>query len=273
MVNQQQDRTRTLLLSVGFVIVFLILLIGLSFFKNFLSSSLERYAHGICGIIAAVAATWIFLRIEKKSFSDIGLKWESKTFKRFLIGLAIGFAIAAIMIFSQVIYSGLKVEMAANYNIINFIIWSLALLPLAFMEEMAFRGYPFVKMNRSFGVWITQITIAVLFALYHIVNGWSVEGSFTGPGIWSLAFGLAALVSGGIAMPTGLHFGVNMILAAVGGKKDLPSILKIDFAGAASKEMVQDSERFGLILHFVLLIACLIATAWFARRKNAATVL
>lgn len=268
MMDQKQNRTKALVLSLGSIIIFIVLLIILSQIKKFIPEKFERYAHGMLGIIAALISTWIFLRYEKKSFRDIGLKWKTNTFKKFLIGMAAGFFISAVMIISQVYLSGLEIVKVKNPDIFIFIGWALALFPLAFMEEIAFRGYPFIKLNKTFGFRITQIIIAVSFALYHVANGWPIGLSFLGPAIWSLAFGLSAQISGGISMPTGLHFGVNFILALFGAQKGITSIWTINFPGDAAKDAMETNERSGIAIQFILLVACIIATEWFIRRKK-----
>lgn len=203
--------------------------------KNSIPQKFERYTHGIFGTIAAISTVWIFLRYEKKTFSDIGLIWQKRTLQKFKAGIVIGIVIGALMIYTQVLISGLQITLSDDYNISSFVIWSSALIPLAFMEEVAFRSYPFIKLNRIFGLRITQIIIAILFALYHILNGWSIGLSFLGPGIWALVYGLSAKLSDGVSMPTGLHYGVNLLLASMSSQNGINGIWTIDFPTEVSE--------------------------------------
>ncbi|MEJ8755793.1 type II CAAX endopeptidase family protein [Pontibacter sp. H259] len=263
----KQNKTKTILYAVGFVCLFTLLLVLFSQLKAIVPPALERYAHGVVGMLAAFTTTWLFLRYEGKTFRQIGLNWEAGTIKRFLAGTVAGCIISAAMVFLQVVFSGLKIEPVDSTAIPVFILWSFALLPLAFMEEIAFRGYPFIKLTEACGIRITQLTIAILFGLYHVTNGWPVWLAFLGPAIWSLAFGLASLLSQGIAAPTGLHVGVNYVLALIGSQKGIPALWTIDFPGNASEEMLAANERFGYTIQLVLLAICILVTEWLIRSR------
>lgn len=263
-----QKKSSAIILSIGSIITFIFILGLLSQFKHFFPSKFERFTHGLIGLIAAIISVWIFLKYEKKPFSTIGLIWQKDTFKKFIIGLFIGALIAAIMVVAQVTISGLKITLAENYNIASFLFWSSALIPLAFMEEIAFRSYPFIKLNKVFGFRITQIIIALLFALYHIANGWSVGLSFLGPGILALVFGFLAKISDGISMPTGLHYGVNLLLAAISGQKGIEGVLTIDFPTEVSKSVIIENQNVGFVIQIALLIVCLVVTEIYLRNKK-----
>jgi len=264
----KQSKAKTLILSIGFVIVFVTIFIVLSQLKQFLPENLERYSHGILGTISAFTTIGLFINFEKNKLKDYGIVWEKKTTKRFLVGTVIGVILALTMIFSQVLISGLEITVPENQNIPTFLISIPAILILAFMEELAFRSYPFSKLNKQFGLRTTQFLIAILFALYHLVNGWSIGLSFLGPGIWSLAYGLSAVASNGISMPTGLHSGINIILALFIGKKNVESLWTIDFPTEVSKNMIAANQKVGIIIHVSLLILCIIATEIYLRKKK-----
>ncbi len=264
----KQSKSKTLLVSIGFVIVFVVIFMVLSRVKHFLPENLERYSHGILGTISACAAIWLFLKFEKKNLKDYGLVWEKNTPKKLIIGIVIGITLALIMIFSQVLISGLEITVSENLYISTFLISIPAILILAFMEELAFRSYPFIKLNKKFGLRTTQFLIAILFALYHVANGWSIGLSFLGPGIWSLAYGLSAVASNGISMPTGLHSGVNIILAVFIGKKNIESLFVIDFPKTVSENTISANQNIGIIIHVSLLILCIIATEIYLRKKK-----
>lgn len=261
-------KTRALIQSIGFIVTFIIIGAILAQIKNILPLKFERYAHGLLSTIAALITAWVFIRYDKKSFKEIGLNWESNTLRKFLIGTIAGIAIAIILIFSQILYSELEINMNENADFLSFFIWSIAFIPLAFMEEIAFRSYPFIRLNNVFGLRITQLILALLFALYHILMGWPIGTSFLGPGIWALAYGLAAMYSDGISMPTGLHFGVNFILALMTGKKGIDSIYTIDFSNEVTESATIANEKFGIGLQIGVLILCVIATELYLRRKK-----
>jgi len=265
---KNQSKVKSLILSVSFLAVFLIVFMLLSQIKGFVPEKFERYSHGVIGTIIALGAVWGFLKFEKKSLESIGLKWEKKTPKKFVLGLLVGFVLGSLMILSQVLYGGMEVSLSENYNIPSFILWSSALIPLAFLEEIAFRSYPFIKLNKVFGLRITQIIIAIFFALYHVLNGWSLVLAFLGPGIWALAFGLSAMFSNGISMPTGLHYGVNLVLALVSSQNGIEGIWTIDFPDNVSETVLKANENFGIGIQLALLVLCIIGTELYLRNKK-----
>lgn len=254
--------------AIAFCIVFTVLLALFSLVNNFVPSEYERFSYGIIGTGVALLVTWIFLRFEKRLFCHIGLLWSSQTLKRFCFGLAIGLLLATVMTLLLIQFTDLTITFATNYSITAFFILSVALVPLAFMEEVAFRAYPFLSLRSTIGIWGAQIVIAVLFALYHVAGGESLIGSLLGPGIWAFVFGLVAMRSGGIAMPTGVHLGVNIIRAAIGQHKGISPIWTINYSTNGTPAMEQNVETIASILQIILLVACVIAIEAYRRKKR-----
>ena len=254
--------------SILFCIVFTGLLALFSFFKNQLPEKFERFAYGIIGTAVALLTSFIFLRFEKKSFADIGLKWEKNTLKRFLLGLLIGLLLCSLIMASLFFFTSLKIGYAGNYSITGFLIWSLALVPLAFMEELAFRAYPFFNLQKAAGIRVTQVVIAVLFALYHVAGGQSFFSSFMGAGIWAFVFGMGMILSGGISLPTGIHVGVNFILAALGQHRGFPVLLEIQPPAEMTPAIQNNIDNTGNTMQVILLVLTLLLMEWYIRRNK-----
>jgi membrane protease YdiL (CAAX protease family) len=240
----------------------------LSQIKYLFPPQFERYAQGILGTIGAIITVMIFLKIEKKTLKDYGLIWEKTSAKKFAYGLTLGIVLALGMMLSQVIYSGLEITLNNDVNLITFLPWSLAFIPLAFMEEIAFRSYPLIKLNKSFGLRTTQVILALLFAVYHMLMMWSPKASLLGPGIWALSYALTAVASNGIAMPTGLHFGLNFIQSVIGGQQGIDPIWNLDYPQDFSESSIIANDNFGLGLHISLLVLSVIATEVYIRNKK-----
>jgi uncharacterized protein len=244
------------------------LLITSSVLVKMFPAHLERYSYGIIGSLLALLMTAVFLRVEKKSFTEIGMAFQSGTIPRFITGFLIGLLISGSIIASLLLIGGLDLRYAPGFSLPEFLLWGLALLPLSFMEEVAFRGYPFVRMKGAWGVWATQFVLAILFALYHVAGGQSVLSSFLGAGVWGIVFGAAALISRGIAVPTGLHFAANLLLAAVGQKEGFKSIWTIETNGPVSATAQQRIDNIGNIAQIMLLVIGLAATLWYLKKKS-----
>jgi membrane protease YdiL (CAAX protease family) len=135
------------------------------------------------------------------------------------------------------------------------------------MEELAFRAYPFITLNKTTGLRVTQIIVAIMFALYHFAGGQSLSSSFFGPGIWAFIFGLAAIISGGISLPTGLHFAANFVLIVFGQKKDFESIWTLQYQSNVNPENL-NTETVGNTIQLILFILTIVMMEWYIRRNK-----
>lgn len=256
--------------AVLFWILFILLLFVLSSLLNsFFPAKWERYVYGIFGTIAAFTATWVFLKIEKRSFTDIGLVWELGTAFRFFKGIFTGAVIFMLIIIVLLVFTELQIERNTKTFDPWSAFWYLAIIPLALMEEVAFRSYPLLKLNTAFGLRITQIIVAVGFALYHVVGGWSVAGAFLGPGIWAFVFGLAAVWSGGIAVPTGIHVALNVLQSLTGLKAgSFESIWIMKHKEGLSDDLIAKTDTVGLITQLIVLVFAVMLTEYFILKKH-----
>jgi len=221
---QRNNRVKYIFKSILFCVVFTGLFVVLSFVKNFLPNNLERLAHGIIGIVAAFLTTVLFLKVDGKQFSDIGLTFEQKTIVKFFAGIMAGIVIMGLLTTGVLFFSNARISVNPGSNVWHFLVATLPLIPLAFMEELGFRAYPLEVLKNKTGIRLSIIITSILFALYHIANGWTIASSFYGPGVWGLVFGLAAVYSKGIAMPTGIHYAANLTTSAIGTANNTVSI-------------------------------------------------
>jgi hypothetical protein len=215
---------RSILKATLFCVIFTGLFVVLSFPKSLLPNSHERLFHGITGTIAAFLVTLFFLKFDKKSFADIELHFERMTVVRFIIGIFVGMLIMGFLVAGVMYFTHVAIELNPKTDVWHFFFATAPLIPLAFMEELGFRAYPIQILKDKTGIRLSIVITSILFALYHIVNGWTIVSSFMGPAIWGLIFGLAAIYSRGIAMPTGIHYAANLTTSAFGAKGNTTSI-------------------------------------------------
>ena len=141
-------------------------------------------------------------------------------------------------------------------------------IPLAFMEEAGFRAYTLLKLNKAVGTIAMQFIVAIAFALYHMANGWSIEAAFLGTFVWAWVFGLAAIWSGGIALPAGLHVALNVLQGLTGLKPGNNSIWVITFGDAAQQNIISGADRIGLIMQVVILLMAVGLTILYVRKQR-----
>ncbi len=164
----------------------------------------------LVGPILTVATTYIFLKVEKKSFDSIALKLDSKTLKKFFIGFLFGILFVSLLIIFAAYISDFNIQQNKNGNLLFIFLTALpTIILLAFMEEVAFRSYPLITTKNEFGTLTAMIITSILFGLYHVVFGWGIIG-FCSTTIWGFLFSILAIYSNGISMPTGFHSAINL---------------------------------------------------------------
>lgn len=247
--------------------IFFLLTIG-TYLSPMFPASWERFVYGIFGTIAALTATWIWLKYEKKSFAEFGLIWGKSTLFKFFKGLLIGTGVFALILLLLIGFTDLTIEKSPDAWDPLTTFWYLSIIPLALMEEIAFRAYPLIKLNRVFGIRSTQLILAVAFALYHIATGWGIPMAFLGPGIWALVFGLAAIWSNGIALPTGIHVALNLIQQLIGmSSSNHTPLWVLKQPDNMTQEAMDHADFIGLLSQILVLAGALVLTEVYIRRK------
>lgn len=250
-------------------IAFMAIILTLAAFPIGLSTEQGRIVSGFLGLSIALGILHVAIKRERSTFQDYQLSIGSKTPKKFFIGFILSITLGGGMILSHVFYSDLQIS--SNFqNLSGFLLMSMILIPLALMEELIFRSFVLTKLCKTYNIWVAQIVVAILFALYHVigVNGQSLASAFMGPGIWSFIFVILALKFKGIAAPTGFHYGLNLVLASIGDKAGIPGIWSLDFKENPSIEALQTHETFGFILHSLLLILGIVATIYLQKHMS-----
>lgn len=266
---QNNIRTKYIIKSILFCVVFTGLFVVFSFAKNSVPNNFERLAHGIIGTLAAFLTTVLFLKFDRKQFSDIGLTFERKTIIKFFAGVVVGIIIMGLLATSVLNFSDVTVEVNPRSNIWHFLLLTLPLIPLAFMEELGFRAYPLQILKDKIGIRLSIVITSILFALYHIANGWTIASSFYGPGVWGLIFGLAAIYSKGIAMPTGLHYAANLTTSAFGAANNTVCLWTVNQSlNTPAKQ--GGTDWVAILPAFVLLVFAIICLELYMRRKTTA---
>jgi len=258
-----------LMKTIPFWIFFIALLFFLSkLFLGFAPPGWVTFSYGILGIITAMGIILFCLRTEQKTLKDIGLYWTTETPLNFLKGLLSGAGIFGIIILSLVSFTGL--HFSNNPKGIDFAtaLGFIAIFPLALMEELAFRSYTFVTLNKKYGIWKTQFVVAIAFAGYHIVTGWSVFSAFTGPFVWAFIFGLAAARSGGIAFPLGIHFALNILQPLTGMKGEEYSLWSLTYVEGTPANIISHTDTVGIYIQAILLIFGLLLTGFYSGRRK-----
>lgn len=264
-----QHPAAPLLKSLLFIIIFIGIAMLSGKLPSFIPGMKSQLTSSAVACLIALLTVQLFKPKDKPAFATIGLIWQPKTPLRLIYGLLIGTAIFMAILIALLTFTPLKLTYNLPYFNPQALLTYATLIPLAMIEEIAFRSYPQITLNKAYGIWVSQFVVAFCFGLCHVVYGWSAMSAFSGPFVWGFVFGLAALWSGGIAMPVGIHLVLNVLQNIFGFKGADGAVWKIGYPPATTQAAMQQTEIVGLILQAVVLIGALAATAWFRQRAKA----
>lgn len=266
----KSPQIQTVVKSIIFWAIFILLLFASGIVaNNLLPKTFERFSYGILGTLAAFVSTYILVKSENKSLRDYGLIWQKKTLSNFTIGVGIGFFIFTLLIICLLVFSNLTLQKNAIVLPTSHYFWLLSIIPLALMEEIAFRAYPFIQLNKFFGLRLTQIILAVSFALYHFIQGWGLQISFLGPGLWSFVFVLSAYYYKGIAVPTGIHVALNLMQQLFGVGNNNKNSIWVLAEKKVTDVTIVAADKMGLLFQiFVLIIAVILGEYLIKKERN-----
>jgi uncharacterized protein len=222
----------------------------------------SQVALGTATSLAAYAITVLFVRWDRVQLKDVGAAVASRS----SLLLAIGFLIGLILVGLQSLIVGLVGHVrwirAGEVEFTAAGVPLLAYLVLSCREELAFHGYPLRRLDWFFGPYIAQLLVAIVFALEHVVGGYSWTNAFLGAAVGSLLFGMASLATKGLAVPIGLHAAWNFGSWVLGGKETSGLwnlVIEQDFRDRV--ELVQ------MISYLVVVTLATFAFWWLYRRR------
>ena len=208
----------------------------------------------------------IFLRYEKLNMSSMNLIPNKSSIPKLFFGLIIGTAIVGLMLLVLFTMTNLDIQRDENQSIMLFIKASLVFVPLALMEEILFRGYPFFRLSQLINIrWVIFLT-SILFALYHYNGSSNIYSLFIGPGIWGVVYGVAAYLSNSIAVPLGIHISANVLQALFALKSDYVPMWDVIINKDISNTITPD--HLGIIMQIILLVISIIILEFSIRKKK-----
>ena len=218
---------------------------------------LSRFFIGVFFSVIIFFGSMPFLRYENISLTVVHLIPNKKTIIKLITGLVIGAVILGIMLFLLFSLTDLSIEPNQNQTWIPFLLASSAFIPLALMEELLFRGYPFFRLSLFINIrWVLLIT-AILFSLYHYNGNHNIVALLIGPGIWGVTYGVAAYLSKSIAVPLGIHISANVLQALFGLKTGYDPMWTVKYkVDSLIKDM--DPDNLGIMMQLTVLIVSII---------------
>jgi membrane protease YdiL (CAAX protease family) len=220
MMIRGETRLPVLLRAIAFMVAAVLVIVGAWMSaRHGPGGPVELLAVGLIGTAGALVLTFIFTRFDRAGLVAAGVGFNRRSAVRFGAGLGIGLTLVTLTIVLSILAFG-PLEAVRNPIITGpiTVMYLLGYIALAAMEEVAFRGYPLFRLRGAYGWWGAQLIVALAFAIYHMTQGWPLLAALLGTTAGSILFGAAALRSGGLALPIGIHAAWNFGTWALGQK-------------------------------------------------------
>lgn len=163
-----------------------------------------------------LAATFVMVKVvEGRSWSFLGLDQEAAALPKIANGTMLGLLPIAVPCLVLLMIGELRYVTAPDGSWTSAAALSLAnLLPAAFAEELALRGYIFAVLKESVGARWTLISTSVIFGLLHIPNPGSDAQSILIVMLAGFFLGSVFLATRSLYAATVAHFVWNWFMAA-----------------------------------------------------------
>jgi membrane protease YdiL (CAAX protease family) len=234
-----------------------------------LTPSILSVGHPIVLVALVVGLSYLFLRREGRTLGVLGLDASWGRVRELAAGFAGGALLVALM--ALAVRLALPFPWARNPQFsAGLAAWSLLwFLCGNAVEELVFRGYSFERLIGGLGHWRAQLVTALLFAVFHMVNGWPWQVALLGTTVGSLLFGLVFVRWRSVPAAVGVHAAVNWVRDLL--LTDPPTAKSL--LGPLSPRPWTSSEQVAamLIMDGIFLLAC-VALAISIRRRRAAAV-
>jgi membrane protease YdiL (CAAX protease family) len=219
-------------------------------------------------LLALMGVTLLFLRRDRRSAATIGLNLSWRRAGEFVCGL--GGAALLIAAIALVIALMLPFPWVRNprFDPTLAMFSFVSLLYGNSVEELIFRGYSFERLIAGIGHWKAQLVTAILFAVFHIANGWPWQAALVGTTIGSLLFGLVFVRWESVPAAAGVHVAANWMRDLTLQDPPGPATL---FGPIASRPWTPSEQlATALVWNGVILLAC-VALWRSIHRRNAQT--
>lgn len=146
-----------------------------------------------------------------------GVPLSSRWKRELGAGAALGLALISLCVAIIAVCGQYKLEMRSVPALpqVALVLW--VGITAATLEEIAFRGYPFVTLIKAIGRWPAAVAMSLLFAAGHLLNPhWTLIG-FANTALVGLLLSVSYLRTGALWMAIGIHFAWNLALGTLYG--------------------------------------------------------
>lgn len=202
----------------GWWVLLFYVLLGIAVFALVMGSG-ENKVPELWQLGAVVLITAVIQWLRRRPFFEVTGRIDGLWLRQFALGAALGLALWGVT--TAVLLTGGWTTIARGADPLIVVASLLPLVSAAVLEEMIFRGVVFQRIRDGLGPVLALLLTSVHFVLVHMNNP-AMTGTIRiiamlNIFVASLAFGLAYLRTGSLALPIGLHVFANVVQGPVLG--------------------------------------------------------
>lgn len=223
------------------------ILVGSGMVSHIAPAPFTAVTWGATSSIALLGLTAAFLHWERREADSAGLRFELRSIGRFGIGAVVGGALYGGHLLVLLSLTEVRIVPGPGIPTATLLLVLTTYIVLATMEEVGFRGYALRRLEERLGRASALVLGAVAFGALHLAYGWTLSTAMLGAGAGALLFGIAALVSRGLAVPIGLHAAWNVAGWSV-GEKDGAGLWHLAIPEPATRAATVGSLSYVLVM-------------------------
>jgi membrane protease YdiL (CAAX protease family) len=224
----------------------------------------RQLTYSIILSFVGIGLTWLIVKKEGSNLAAAGFNFNRKWFWQTLIGILPGIPVSLLIVLTEGIFFNTTLAFNENFQwyaflwLVHGVFWS------SLFQEVLFRGYVFQAMIKLWGSWRAQLSMAVIFGLFHISMGPLIMVTTF---FFSLLFGLGYIRTKSLALPVGLHTAFS--LGAVSfGTEGSPAQLFV--RNIASSSPLLTSSFIILLPTAIFTCLCCVALYFYKRKPSVA---
>jgi membrane protease YdiL (CAAX protease family) len=175
-------------------------------------------ASALISALLLATSSWV-LRRNGESLTALGLPTTRERNLEFGFGVLVGAVMFLAVIATQSAVVGAAWEFQGLSGLRGALSGIAVVAAMVLAEELLFRGLGLSMLRRMYGDWAAILLTSFLFGAYHLIGSgdWAMGAvfRFLTSAAGGVVFAWAAVRSGGIALPLGLHLGGNWVQASV----------------------------------------------------------
>ena len=221
--------------------------------------------------IGVVLCAWLFMKyINNKSFSMLGFSSKSfatNAYTGFFLALGILVIGTFILLFNNNIY-----YTKTNFDSRNLLLSILLFISVAFIEEIAIRGYVLNNLMQSMNKWLALSISAIIFSLLHLGNDGFTTLAFVNVFIAGILLGINYIYTKNLWFSIFFHFSWNIFQGSILGYKVSGIAFKSLFQQVQQGSITLTGGSFGFegsLISALLQLLAIGGLVWFyEQRKN-----